>query len=352
MMNTISERNFHKILVRIPNWIGDAVLSTPFLSELHHKFPQAAISIIGISRVLPIFLNNPNVHNILEWRAGGFFGFLKNIHPLKNHPFDIAFLLPNSFQSALIPFLSRIPLRIGYSNDLRRFLLTHPLKYPPQREIIHQAQIYLEMLLVLGRRTLPELKAELFLAEGEKENAVQFLKAKGLDIEKKIIGISPGAAYGPAKRWPPEKFAEVADRKLKEGAQVIVLGSREDQASCDEVSRRMTKPHLNLAGVTTLRELIAILDQCDELITNDNGSMHIGASLGIKTLSIFGSTDPAKTGPIGKNAIVIKKAVPCSPCFKKTCSFGHYKCLNQILPEDILKFNLFDIPQESNSSYV
>lgn len=333
-----------KILVRAPNWIGDAVLCLPALEALKAVYPQAEITILARAWVSPVFYNNPSVKRIIDYDRGGrysgVFGELRLVKDIKKDIFDMAVLFQNAFKAALIVFMAGIPLRVGYARNLRGLLLTHPTRFDADIRKVHQVFYYLNIVTDLSKGLQPKI----YLTEEEKDWAEGFLNNKGIDGGI-IIGIAPGASYGPAKRWMAERFKETAERLVKDnGAKVILFGGKDDREICNAVLDGLTglNPHtktfgvgVNLAGEVDLRKSIALISRCNLFITNDSGPMHIAAALGIPTVAIFGSTDPKLTRPLGDNVRVIKRDIECSPCFDRECRYGHYNCMKMVTVQDV-----------------
>ncbi|MBI5492935.1 MAG: lipopolysaccharide heptosyltransferase II [Deltaproteobacteria bacterium] len=330
-----------RILVRAPNWIGDAVMSLPALSSLKALFPDAGVFVLAKPRVVPVFENNPDAAGLITYddngRHRGLKGKLKLSGEIKGEGFNLAVLFQNAFDAAFLSFMSGIPERVGYARDLRSPLLTKAIPVTPEIEKRHQAFYYLNIVKELGG-AVPERPAPRIYISGEEMLwAERFLKENGLDKDR-LIGAAPGASYGPAKRWPPERFAQALNRVSKAiGAVPLIFGGPEDSDASEKVSGMIEDRHLNLAGKTTLRQSMALLCNLRVFITNDSGPMHISAALNVPTVAVFGSTDPALTGPLGERAVVVMKKAPCSPCFERVCKYGHYECLNNIEADDVVK---------------
>lgn len=341
-----------KILVRAPNWIGDAVLCLPSLEALEAVYPQAEITVLAKPWASPVFYNNPFVKKIIEYdRAGqynGVFGELRLVQDIKKDCFDMAVLFQNAFKAALIAYMAGIPIRAGYSRNLRGLLLTHPIRFDVDIKKAHQVFYYLNIVTDLSKglkhdkgvlRPAFGIQPKIYLTKEEKDWAAGFLSGKGIGSGA-IIGIAPGASYGPAKRWMAERFKEVAERLVKDnGARVVLFGGKDDRGVCSAVLDGLTG--LNLAGEIDMRKSIALINRCNLFITNDSGPMHIAAALGIPTAAIFGSTDPNLTRPLGDNVMVIKKHSECSPCFDRECRYGHYNCMELITADDV-----YDVAKE------
>jgi tetraacyldisaccharide 4'-kinase/lipopolysaccharide heptosyltransferase II len=320
-----------RILVMAPNWVGDAVMSLPVLSGLTRLFPAARITVLAIPTVAPLFAGQGGVAEVISYPPG-----------LEKWPtllglsgrFELALALPNSFGSALDLWLSRTPSRLGYAADGRSPLLTTVLKGRVGLAGLHQVFYYLGLLEAWGPvREFSPPRIHLFpeeIAAGR-----EILSAGGSDSSGPWVGLAPGAGYGPAKRWPAERFAALGDLLQTESqARLVLLGGPGDREAAAEVQRRGGARFLNLAGKTTLRQALAILAHLRVLITNDSGLMHAAAALGTPLVAIFGSTDAAATGPFTHRAAIIHHHLPCSPCLERTCSQG-YACLLEITVSEV-----------------
>lgn len=334
----LSDPAIKKVLVRAPNWIGDAVMSLPALDAIKALYPSAQVYVLAKTRTMPIFENNPSVAGIIEYgkEHGGFTGRLKLSGELKKHRFDLAILFQNAFDAALISFLSRIPERAGYARDLRSGLLTKAIPVTEEIKQKHQAYYYLNIVERLGGRAPKTVIPKLHISEDEARWARGFIKEKGLE-GKPLFGAAPGASYGPAKRWAPERFAEVLNRLKDErnGAALVFGGPEDKEASAAAAS--LVPGAIDLSGRLTLRQSIALASCFKAIITNDSGPMHISAALGVPTIAIFGSTEDSLTGPLGERVAVLRKKIDCSPCFDRECRFGHYRCLTSIEAEDVIE---------------
>ena len=333
--------SMERILVRAANWIGDAVMSLPALEETKRLFPDANITVLAKPRVAPIFENNPAVSDIFIYDSlgahKGLNGRMRLAGVLRERGFTLAVLFQNAFEAALIAFLAKIPRRVGYARDLRSVFLTDPVEVTAEIKKVHQVFYYLNIIKALGGADVLDPLPNITLTRNEEERADNFLKGLGIEEGTPIVGASPGASYGPAKRWSPGNFAYVLDAVSNTtGAAVLIFGSKEDIEIARELSAALSVEHHNLAGKTSLREFMAIAKRLELFLTNDSGPMHIGAALGIPTLAVFGSTSDELTGPLGKRVKVVKEALDCAPCFERVCAPGHYECLTNIDPERVL----------------
>jgi heptosyltransferase-2 len=336
-----------KILIRGTNWVGDAVMSIPAMKEIRRLFPGARISLLVRPWVKEIYSAAQFVDEIIEYdKSGkhrGWGGLSRLIRDLRELRFDAAFLLQNAFEAAFIAWCARIPARIGYARDGRSLFLTHACDIDPEVRKVHQAYYYLGILSGIG--LLParswnadgsRLSIEIGIREPDRISADAMLKAGGVREGETVVGINPGAYYGEAKRWLPERYAAVGDRIAEEyGARIVLFGSQNDLRTAQEVASRMKHHAMILAGRTTLGELIGLIRKCDLLITNDSGPMHLAAALNMPQLAIFGSTSEVATGPLSPNAVVIKHPVPCNPCFLRKCPTD-FRCMTGITVEMVI----------------
>lgn len=316
-----------KILIRGPNWIGDAVLSLPTVEGVKRLFPDSTVTLLVRPWVEGVFRCNPSVDRIMIYdkRYEGIRGLWRLSMDLKEEGFHMAILLQNAFRAALIAFLAGIPRRVGYARDMRGPLLTDPLRV--RKEKRHQVYYYWEILSALGGDGSVPLRPRIIPPR---------IGNAPFTISGPFAGISPGASYGPAKRWIPERFASLGDRLVDMGFEVVIFGGRGDEEVCNAVSSAMERPSINLCGRIDLTTFIGILSRSSLFVTNDSGPMHIASALDVPTVAIFGSTDPELTGPLGGRSVVIKKDVECSPCFERECPYGHYRCMEEIGIEEVM----------------
>jgi heptosyltransferase-2 len=328
------------LLVRATNWLGDAVMTTPALAGVREGFPGVRIVLLARPLVAELFRHHPDVDEVMVYerpgRHDGALGRLRLAGELRRRRFDGALLLQNAFDAALIAFLGRIPERAGYPTDGRRFLLTLPVPLTPAILKRHEVEYYLCLLDGLGiPRPVP---ASLKLAVTGEERGAMAARLASLGIEpgRPIVAINPGATYGSAKRWYPDRFAAVADALSGEwGARVVVVGSTAEAPLAGEIVAAMRTPPVNFAGGTTVRELMALLSLSSFMVTNDSGPMHIGAALGVPLVAIFGPTDWRRTSPWTDRARVVRIEIDCSPCRRRACDRGH-ECMLGVTPEMVV----------------
>ncbi|MEP6715278.1 MAG: lipopolysaccharide heptosyltransferase II [Terriglobia bacterium] len=325
-----------KIAVRATNWIGDAVMSLPALRALRTGFPDAEITVLARPWVADLYCGERSIDSVIalegspgprEWRVKW-----KLAQRLREKNFDLAILFPNSFESAALVFAAGIPRRVGYARDGRGVLLTDPMDTPGADEIPrHERFFYLEMLRRAG--LIAEFDREnegIYLdgADAARARGRELFEARGLPGP--VVGVSPGAAYGTAKRWLPEKFAQAA-REL--GGTVAVFGSAAERSLCEDVARQAGGT--SLAGSTTLREFIDMTAACEVFLSNDSGAMHIAAALRVPSVTVFGPTDETATGPSGTNAGIVRQPVECAPCRLRECPIDH-RCMTRVTVEQVV----------------
>ncbi len=335
---SVLPKPFNNILVRATNWVGDAVMAVPALQALRSQYPSAYISILARPWVAGLYGREPFCDELLPYEAPrsarGLRAKRRLAAQLRHREFDCAILFPNAFEAAALAWLARIPVRVGYARDGRSPLLTHAVPTPaPGETPAHQRFYYLELLkrakLIPAYAASDAIRlsgAAAAVAEGRKRFA-------DVALHGAVIGVSPGAAYGGAKRWLPERFAQAAIEVARERSySVAVFGSREELPICEIVREQVEAagvPCLNFAGGTSLPEFIELAAACDLFLTNDSGPMHIASALGVPTVAVFGATDDQATGPTGARSRIIREPVECSPCLLRECPIDH-RCMTGV----------------------
>lgn len=333
------------ILIIAPNWIGDAVMTQPLLAALKTQYPASKIDVLASNWVAPIYRACTEVNDVIEanfqhkqlqW------GLRKQLaKDLRAKNYQTCFVLPNSLKSALIPWLANIPFRIGYRGELRFGLINIALDNPSKvnRPPMVEHYLALSQLLSDGQALATEsLTPKLNVASTASQSINKKLSDADIDPNSVFV-FCPGAEYGPTKRWPTNHFAALAKNLIHthSNANIILLGSKNDHRLAEEIlqqSQSQTNIH-NWCGNSSLDEAIALIGAAKAVISNDSGLMHIAAALKTPQVAIFGSSDPAHTPPLSRNAKVIWLNLPCSPCHKKECPLGHLKCLKDILPQQV-----------------
>ena len=328
-----------KILIRATNWIGDAVMSLPAFRAVRRKYPDAKITTLARAWVADLYGGESSIDRVILLEgAGGLHDFSAKrdlIRRLRAEAFDLAILLPNSFESAAIVRLAGVKRIIGYARDGRSPLLTDAIPRPGPDDLpAHERFYYLELLRRAGLMDaipdVPEIRLE-GLAEARKRGEADFAYA---GVRMPVIGVSPGAAYGSAKRWLPERFAESAARlAAAHGASVAVFGSASEKDLCAQVAA-VCGGH-NFAGDTTLREFIDMTAACSVFLTNDSGAMHIASAAGIPSVTIFGPTNEFGTWPLGPLARIVREPVDCQRCMKRECPIDH-RCMTRVTADQVV----------------
>lgn len=325
------------ILIRMPNWLGDAIMATPLIADLRNHYPSARITVMCLANIAPLFEQDDQINEILSFKKlnGWVHGQSRDIiNPLRYGNFDLGILTTNSFSSAWWFWLGKVKNKIGFSTNFRSLLLDKALPFPKNKEMQHQVLTYKELLTPLMipiSTTMPYLK----ISEKEKSEAKKFLENLGINLEKnKIIGINPGAAFGSAKCWLPDRFRELTKRLIDDpDIRVLYFGDQNTSNLVASICKDLPNTVINLAKKTTLRELMALIASCSVILSNDSGPMHIAAALKTPLVALFGSTSEIKTGPY-KHGKIIHKHVKCSPCYKRVCPID-FRCMTQIEVDEV-----------------
>jgi heptosyltransferase II len=332
--------NPSKVLVRATNWLGDAVISLPAIRIIRQRFPAAKIAVLARPWVADLYAREESIDQVIIYPAqNGWWAKRAFAVRLRSESFDCAVLLPNAFDAALIAWLARIPERIGYKRDARGFLLTRAVPAPEPGEIPrHQRFYYLELLRRAGLiERFPQADA-ILLGGLEAAREAGLLRLSALVGVSPVIGVSPGAANGSAKRWPPERFGQAAAAAARStGSAVLIFGSTSERALCEtvaECARALGAKARNLAGETTLGEFIDLAAACRLFLTNDSGAMHITSALAVPTVAVFGATDDSATGPAGPLSRVVRAHAECSPCLLRKCPIDH-RCMTRVTADRV-----------------
>ncbi|MBH0181272.1 MAG: lipopolysaccharide heptosyltransferase II [Nitrospira sp.] len=335
-------KSIQRLVVRAPNWIGDAVMCEPALRGLRSLFPEAELTVLAKSVVAELFIGYPGVDRVLVYDSKGIHAGLAGkwtlAGTLRRHQFDLAVLFQNAFEAAFITWLAGIARRYGYATDGRVFFLTDPVAVPDRATRIHQVGYYWNLLKPLGLAGEPSAPA-LAISADEERTMESTLAAAGIGPADVVIGVNPGSTYGSAKRWLPERFAEAARRLIdrvrkdegKEAA-VMILGAKGEESLGNTIATFVEAKSVVLSGTTTIRELMAATKRCRLLLTNDTGPMHIAAAFGVPVVAVFGPTDWRTTSPYGQEQSIVREPVDCAPCFLRECPIDH-RCMTRV-PSD------------------
>lgn len=336
-----------KILVIGPSWVGDMVMSQGLYIELKKQYPEAQIDVLAPAWCKPILERMPEVSQALEMPLGhGQFDLKTRFRmgkSLQAEKYDAAYVLPNSAKSALIPFFAKIPKRIGWKGEMRYGLLND------LRNNKKSFQFMLERYVALahpkrdmtGSGCLGELPSlsypHLTILSGSQSSAMQEF---GLNADRPILGLCPGAEFGPAKRWPDNHFATVASEMIAKGYQVWLFGSAKDREVTskiiEQVDQEAQQHCANLAGSTSLIQAVDLIGACKTVVSNDSGLMHVAAAVGCNVVAVYGSSSPKYTPPLTEKLAVLNTDIDCRPCFERTCPKQHLKCLVDLDPQRVI----------------
>jgi heptosyltransferase-2 len=323
-----------RILIVAPSWIGDALLAQPLLARLKEKYPGATLNAIAPPWTASVLRRMSQIDEVIDAPFGH--GELKLIERWRLartlRGYDEAFVLPNTFKSALIPFFAGIPHRTGFVGELRYGLLNRVHRLD-ETALPLMAERYAKLA------EAPDEPPARPLTEGklrvDQANLASELGRLGLSRAKPVVAFCPGAEYGPAKRWPARYYAELATKLAARGRSVWLFGSGKDREIGEEIAR--ASPAVNLCGKTDLASAIDLLSLAEVVISNDSGLMHVAAALGRRVVALYGSSSPEHTPPLSKISRVLRTGIECSPCYARECPLGHFKCMIELEPERVLR---------------
>lgn len=322
------------ILIIGPSWVGDMVMAQTLFVCLKQRHPDCSIDVLAPEWSRPILERMPEVRQALGFPLGH--GVLdlaarRRIGKSLAGRYDQAILLPNSLKSALVPFFAGIPIRTGWRGEMRFGLLNDIRTLDETR---HPLMIERFMALAFDADVeLPQPYPRPFLRI-DPESRAAALARFGLELDRPVLALCPGAEFGEAKRWPASHYARVAERKIRDGWQIWLFGSQNDHAVGEDIRSRLIpgfrEEAVNLAGATALAEAIDLLSCADAVVSNDSGLMHVAAALGRPLVAVYGSTSPQFTPPLAERVEIVRLGLECSPCFERSCRFGHYDCLRDL----------------------
>ena len=308
-------------------------MTTPALKAVRESFPNAKITVVANPLVAKLFEFHPDCDRVVIFdKTGahkGALGFWRFCQGLRRERFDIAILFQNAIEAAFMAFLAGVPCRMGYATDGRHLLLTHPVAIGEEERRLHHTDYYLKMLEAQQIRCSEKAQV-LALRDEEKVWASEQLP------DGPVATINPGAAYGSAKRWFPERFAAVGDYLAETcGITVVLTGGPAEMEIGRDIADAMKKPPLNMIGQTSVRQMMALLASSSLLVTNDSGPMHVGAALGVPLVAIFGPTDHKTTAPFGTRWELVRRPADCAPCLLRQCPTDH-RCMTAVTVDDVV----------------
>ncbi|MGM0564476.1 MAG: lipopolysaccharide heptosyltransferase II [Pseudomonadota bacterium] len=325
-----------RILVVGPSWVGDMVMAQSLFKSLKQQYPEAEIDVVAPAWSLPVLEKMPEVRRGLALAVGHGEGGLKKRYALGKSlrgQYDRAIVLPRSLKAALVPFFAKVPVRTGFLGEMR-YGLINDIR-PFDKTLLDQT---VKRFVALGQPAgarLTEMalpKPELAVDLSASDTAMERLS---LNTDKPAVGFMPGAEFGPAKQWPAEHFAALATKVASEGGQVWIFGSAKDREVANDINTAAGGVCRNLCGETSLAEVVDLVGRVDVAVSNDSGLMHVAAATGRPVVAVYGSSSPEFTPPLTEYADIHWLRLECSPCFDRTCRFGHYRCLREIAPETI-----------------
>ena len=316
-----------RILIRSGNWLGDAVMSVTAVRAIKTGRPDAHVTIAAPAKIAPVWKLVPEVDAILPLASNS---LLSAVRSIRDQPaFDVAILFPNSLRVALETWLSGVSRRVGYRGHSRNWLLNQVIpERPPPRRLEHQSARYLRIAQICGAGNSHQPTSNIRMAPSDERSDINYQPLQ--------IGLSPGAEYGPAKRWLPERFAEAAAKVAAQTpVQWVLFGTPKDAEIGEQIATSLGDSCVNRIGQTTLDQLILALRDCRLLLTNDTGTMHLASLLGVPVVAIFGSTEPGLTGPLGDRHIILRHHVECSPCFLRKCPID-FRCMKAVAVQEVV----------------
>jgi len=330
-----------RVLVKEVNWLGDLVFSLPAVKAVRQAYPNAHLAVL-IKRELAGFFDGARwIDEVMPYRIAprlaGVADRWRVVTAIRARQFDLAIVLPRSFEAAFWVALAGVPCRAGFAADARGPLLTHSVTRPSSVPAQHQMYEYLHLLRATLHIDSDAPDTHLDIHEPHRERMRAWLQQTRRRPQDRLIALATAAAYGPAKEWPESHFGILIDQLAEHhGVECVLVGAPSERAKSERIAAGSRHGALVAAGETTVGELIALLSLCDGFAGNDSGSLHVAAAVGIPTLGLYGSTNPARTGPLGARTATIYRQIECAPCLERTCRFGHYRCLTQIGPDDVI----------------
>lgn len=329
----------NRILVIGPSWVGDMVMAQGLFRLLKMHQPQVVIDVLAPAWSQPLLSRMPEVSNSIVMPIGhGKLNLRERYRlgkSLRAKKYDQAIVLPNSFKSALIPFFAKIPVRTGWRGEMR-WILLNDLRHLNKRHYPIMLQRYLALALpkneMLGAQYVTP---ELFSSAATQDAVLAKLQLKR--SSRPVLVLCPGAEFGPAKRWPEEYYAEVANAKLTEGWDVWVLGSKKDSPVTEKIMQLTDQKCVNMTGNTSLEDAIDLLALASAVVTNDSGLMHVAAALSKPIIALYGPTSSRYTPPLNQQAKILQLKLNCQPCAKRECPLQHHRCMRELGSDQVLQ---------------
>ncbi|WP_445937537.1 lipopolysaccharide heptosyltransferase II [Pseudomonas sp.] len=330
-----------KILIVGPSWVGDMVMAQTLFQRLQQRHLGCAIDVLAPEWSRPILERMPEVRQALSFPLGH--GVLelatrRKIGKSLAGQYGQAILLPNSLKSALVPFFAGIPKRTGWKGELRYGLLNDIRTLDKERYPL-MIERFMALAFEPGAVLPQPYPRPALQIDAQSRDAA--LAKFGLSLDRPVLALCPGAEFGEAKRWPSEHYAKVAELKIRAGWQVWIFGSKNDHPVGEDIRSRLIpglrEEAVNLAGETSLAEAIDLLSCAGAVVSNDSGLMHVAAALNRPLVAVYGSTSPGFTPPLAEHVEIVRLGLECSPCFDRTCRFGHYNCLGQLKPRPVIE---------------
>jgi len=333
-LKKLDANKIQRIMIRSANWLGDAVMTVPALMAVRETYPDAHIAVVANPLVAQLLENHPGCDEVIVYNKraehAGVLGMLRFAADLRRRKFDCAILFQYAVEAGIMAFLAGIPRRLGFTTDGRRIFLTHPVPFGEAEKAIHQTDAFLRIVNHYG------IKAE------EKRQPLALLDSERLWVKEQlpegpVVTINPGAAYGSAKRWYPERFAAVGDFLAREyGMHVVLIGGPGEVEIGNDIASAIQAPVHNFVGKTSVRQMMSLIDVASLMVTNDSGPMHIAAGFNVPIVAIFGSTNHTTTSPFSDSYRIVRHQVECSPCMLRECPIDH-RCMDRVTVDDVVE---------------
>tara|TARA_R110002072_G_scaffold1369_17_gene11468 strand:+ start:8830 stop:9837 length:1008 start_codon:yes stop_codon:yes gene_type:complete len=324
-----------RILIVGPSWVGDMVMSQVLYKLLRQRWADCEIDVLAPPAALPLVTRMGEINRGIRFDlAHGELGLGKRFafgESLKRNHYTRAIVLPNSLKSAVVPFAADIPIRTGFRGEYRYFLI-NDMRLMSKRRLPKMIDRFAALGAKPGQLIQDLPYPELMI---DKSNLDELLSTLDLTLDRPVLGLCPGAEFGDSKKWPEAHYGNLAKKALAAGYRVWIFGGPGDVKTAESIQLAGGAGCVNLAGKTSLLDVVDLISVCDQVVSNDSGLMHIAAAVGVQTTVVYGSTSPEFTPPLTDSLDIVSLNLDCSPCFKRSCPLKHKNCLNQLLPEMI-----------------